>query len=283
MKKFKRVYIEITNACNLSCGFCPKTKRKGAFMDEALFKRALESIKGISEFVYFHVMGEPLLHPKLGEFLDMCGEYGYKVNLTTNGTMLDKAGTIIGKPALRQVNISLHSNDDSGNKYSEEYLEKIFDFVDKAKSTTLICLRLWNLTDKSEASANGAVISAIKARYSPGAVIEDKPTHVRGIKITENVFVNQSKAFEWPDLSRPDISMDGFCYGLREQVAILVDGTVVPCCLDKDGDLNLGNILNDSLEDILSGPRAKAIYDGFSGKKAVEPLCRKCGYRTRFK
>ena len=283
MKKFKRVYIEITNACNLSCGFCPKTKRKGAFMDEALFKRALESIKGASEFVYFHVMGEPLLHPKLGAFLDMCGEYGYKVNLTTNGTMLDKTGFIIGKPALRQVNISLHSNDDAGNKYSEEYLEKIFDFIDKAKATTLICLRLWNLTDKADASANSSVIGAIKARYSPGTVVEDKPTHVRGIKISENVFINQSKAFEWPDLSRPDIGADGFCYGLREQVGILVDGTVVPCCLDKDGDLNLGNINDAGLEAILNGPRAKAIYDGFSRKKAVEPLCRKCGYRTRFK
>jgi radical SAM protein with 4Fe4S-binding SPASM domain len=283
MKKFKRVYIEITNNCNLSCGFCPKTKRGHEFMNAGLFRHILENIKGVSEFVYFHVMGEPLMHPQLGDFLDMCGEYGYKVNLTTNGTLIGKSHHIIGKPALRQVNISLHSNNDPGNKYSGAYLDGIFDFVDASKDKTLICLRLWNLSDAKSNEENMAVIDKISAKYAPDAVIGDKPTHVRGIQIAKNIFINQSRVFEWPDLSREDAGEDGFCYGLREQIGILVDGTVVPCCLDKDGDLNLGNIRTDSLENIINSPRARAIYDGFSGKKAVEPLCKKCGYRTRFK
>lgn len=246
-------------------------------MSPELFRLALDNIKGMSEYLYFHVMGEPLLHPQLGLFLDMCGEYGYKVNLTTNGTMLEKAYGIIGKPALRQVNISLHSDHNSDN-----YLEKIFDFIDKAKAQTLICLRLWNLSEGSGNKENEEIINKIKAKYSPKVVVEDKPTHVRGIKIAENIFINQSTVFDWPDLTKADIGDNGFCYGLREQIAILVDGTVVPCCLDKDGDLNLGNIQTDSLENIINGSRAKAIYDGFSRKKVVEPLCKKCGYRTRF-
>lgn len=252
-------------------------------MDVELFRHILESIKGSSEYIYFHVMGEPLLHPKLGVFLDMCGEYGYKVNLTTNGTLLEKSRDIIGKPALRQINISLHSNFDAGNKYSEEYLNNIFAFVDAAKGNTLICLRLWNLSDTKGNEENRSVIDRIKIKYSPDAVVDDKPTHVRGIKIAENIFINQSKIFDWPDLGVDDLGDDGFCYGLRAQIGILVDGTVVPCCLDKDGDLFLGNIKNDTLENIINTKRARAIYDGFSGKKAVEPLCRKCGYRTRFK
>ena len=281
MKKFKRVYIEITNSCNLSCVFCPKTTRKQEFMTAELFGHILEGIKGASEYVYFHVMGEPLLHPKLGDFLDMCAQYGYKVNLTTNGTLLEKNYHIIGKPALRQVNISLHSNSGAGNPYSEEYLGNVFSFIDKAKDSTLISLRFWNLTDGDD--GNTEVLRLIKTRYAPGAVVEEKPTHVRGIQIAKNIFIHQSKAFEWPDLGRADKSETGFCYGLREQIAILVDGTVVPCCLDKDGDLNLGNIKNDTLQNIISGSRARAIYDGFSAKKAVESLCKKCGYRTRFK
>ena len=283
MKKFKRVYVEITNACNLSCGFCPKTKRPSAIMDEALFRRVMDGIKGVSEYVYFHVMGEPLMHPKLEVFLDICGEYGYRVNLTTNGTLLAKSMPIIGKKALRQVNISLHSNDTPGNIHSTTYLSGIFDFIDAAKDTTLICLRFWNLSDTPGNEENASVISKIKARYAPAAVVEDKPTHVRGIQISKNIFINQSKSFEWPDLNKPDIGTQGFCYGLREQIAVLVDGTVVPCCLDKDGDLKLGNVKDDTLENIINGKRARAIYDGFSAKKAVEPLCRKCGYRTRFK
>lgn len=283
MKKFKRVYIEITNSCNLSCGFCPKTKRKPGFMGEELFARVLEGIKGASEYVYFHVMGEPLLHPKLGIFLDMCGKYGYKVNLTTNGTLLDKNPGIIDKPALRQVNISLHSNDDPGNQGKDNYLSGVFDFIDKAKDTKLISLRFWNLVDSKGGGDNAAVLEKIRLKYAPEAVIADRPTHVRGLQIAKNIFIHQSEVFDWPDLKLADVGENGFCYGLREQIAVLVDGTVVPCCLDKDGDLALGNIKDMTLEEIVSGKRARAIYDGFSGKKAVEPLCRKCGYRTRFK
>ena len=72
------------------------------------------------------------------------------------------------------------------------------------------------------------------------------------------------------------------CIRDREQLAVLSDGTVVPCCLDHEGDIPLGNLLERDLEDILRGPRARALYDGFSRRRPSEALCRRCGYARRF-
>ena len=108
MKRFKRVYIEITNVCNLSCNFCPKTMRKAHSMDVDSFKKILDQVKPYTDYLYLHLKGEPLLHPNLPEFLDLCAEREFKVNITTNGTLLRKMkDKIIKKPSIRQINISL--------------------------------------------------------------------------------------------------------------------------------------------------------------------------------
>jgi radical SAM protein with 4Fe4S-binding SPASM domain len=278
MKKYKRIYIEITNNCNLSCVFCPEITRKKEYMDDDLFPEILKKIKGASEYLYFHVMGEPLLHPHLGYFLDLCGPYGYKVNLTTNGTLISKSRHILEKPALRQVNFSLHGSGGAGG-----YLQAILNFADEAqKAKKLVSLRLWNLRDNKPNPGNTGIIEKIREKYNAPADMEEKSLRARGFKLDEYVFLNQADEFEWPDMNREEISDKGYCYGLRGQIAILVDGTVVPCCLDSEGVINLGNIKEKTLEEIINGSRAKAIYDGFSSRRAVEELCRKCKYKSRF-
>jgi MoaA/NifB/PqqE/SkfB family radical SAM enzyme len=250
-------------------------------MDEKDFRLILDRIKGRFEYLNFHVMGEPLLHPKLGLFLDICEAYGYKVNITTNGTLIDRTEFLLDKPALRMLSFSLHSYE--GTAY-ENYLKKVFDFTDKALAAgkMQICFRLWNLKENENNTGNNMIIEKIVEKYAPNLKIDDKATHVRSIKVAERLFLNKALEFEWPDLDREEIGSKGFCYGLREQIGILVDATVVPCCLDKDGVLKLGNLKDDQLDNIIKGKRARAIYDGFSSKKTVEELCKKCGYRTRF-
>src|SRR5690554_4856645 len=112
MKKFKKFYIEITSVCNLACTFCPQTKRKANFIKVDDFTKILNEIQPHTEYIYFHVKGEPLLHPHIDELLDISYEKGFKVNITSNGTLINKAKhKILGKPALRQLNFSLHSFD----------------------------------------------------------------------------------------------------------------------------------------------------------------------------
>jgi len=286
VKKFKKIYIEITNICNLCCEFCPKTGRTAKFMERDFFENILLKLKGYTEYLYMHVMGEPLLHPELGIFLELCQKHGYKVNITTNGTLIDEAANaIISKPALRQVNFSLHSFEANEQQIALDiYINKIFDFTKTAleKGKLLISFRLWNFSEKGKNDENNYILQRIEEEFGLGGNGECNVLQSKGFKIKENLYLNPAEGFEWPDMGVDDIDSKGFCLGLRDQAAILVDGTVVPCCLDSEGTINLGNIKEQSFDEIINSNRAKELYEGFSRREAVEPLCKKCGYKGRF-
>lgn len=282
MKMFKRIYIEITNVCNLSCDFCPKTKRKPEFMNIALFEKIIIQIKPYTDYVYFHILGEPLLHKNIDKFLDVCEKYNIKVNITTNGTLIkDTKEKIIYKKSLRLINFSLHSFEANNNDISMgQYLEDIFEYVEDNKNNSIICLRLWNLGDK-EIESNNYLLEKIKSRFNLEYIIEEKITSGNGIKLKDKLYLQQMKCFEWPDINKQIYLNEGFCYAMRTHVGILVDGTVVPCCLDGEGVIVLGNINIQSFKSIIDGQRAKSIYNGFSNRHLVEKLCMTCDYMTR--
>ena len=290
MRKFKKVYIEITNVCNLSCNFCPKTKRKYKFMNKEEFTYILEQVKPFTDHIYFHLMGEPLLHENIEYFLKESKEKGLHVNLTTNGTLLNKVGyKIINSNAVRQVNISLHSFE--ANKKTvelEEYLNNVTDFIIKAReNSNIICaIRLWNMDSedlRGENNLNKEILKIIEENLGLEFSLSEKLQESNKIKLKDKVYLNMAEKFQWPDIKIDTLGENVFCHGLRNQIGILADGTVVPCCLDSDGNLELGNVFEKTLEDILNGERATNIYNGFSRRVAVESLCQKCGYATRFK
>ena len=277
MRRFQKIYVEISNLCNLRCSFCFVIQRKRQIMTEAEFASLLPKLRPWTDFLYFHIMGEPLCHPKLAEFLSLAGQFGFKVILTTNGTLLAKQQeTLLQASALHKVNISLHAFEanDLDIPFSE-YLHRCFSFGQAAQGQKLVVYRLWN--QGGAEARNDEILSAMEAFFP-------KPWNVqrRGTEIGNRIFLEYGEKFDWPDLTAPEGGEQVFCYGLRDQIGILCDGTVVPCCLDHEGDLALGNLFSDSLEQILATPRAQAIYQGFGRRKAAEELCRKCGYARRF-
>lgn len=277
MKRFNKIYLEISNICNLKCNFCPGTSRKRHSMTEEEFSSLLPKLRPFSDFLYFHLMGEPLLHPMLERFLEQAGNSGFRVILTTNGTLLKaKQEILLGAPGLHKVNISLHAFE--ANDLSvpfDIYLRDCFAFGKAAEGKMIIVYRLWNNGGADE--RNSEILHALEAVF-PKPWKEDR----RGIRIGEKVFLEYGDKFDWPDLTAPEGSQRVFCYGLRDQIGVLCDGSVVPCCLDHNGDLTLGNLHRENLDAILNTPRAKAIYDGFTDRTAAEELCRKCGYARRF-
>ncbi|OPJ59467.1 radical SAM/SPASM domain-containing protein [Clostridium chromiireducens] len=287
MKRFKKVYIEITNVCNLSCNFCPKTSRKLKFMDKKSFEHIAKSIKPYTDHIYLHLMGEPLLNKELQNFLNVSNEYLLKVNITTNGTLINEVKEILlNAPALRQVNISLHSFEaNEENIDFNEYIDGVIKFVKEAtEKTNIICsLRLWNLDTKYSASnnMNFDILKLLEQEFDVEANIKESLKEKNSFKLKNNVYLSMGEKFKWPSLKVEELGERAFCYGLRDQIGILVDGTVVPCCLDSDGSIPLGNVFENSLEEILNSNRAKSIYEGFSGRKAVEDLCKRCGFINR--
>jgi radical SAM protein with 4Fe4S-binding SPASM domain len=290
MKKFKKFYIETTSICNLACSFCPPTHRQAQFIKIEDFRKILDDIKPHTDYIYFHVKGEPLLHPKIDQLLDISQEKGFKVNITTNGTLLPKTRhKLLGKPALRQMNFSLHSFDGhEGSTDREGYLRNVLSFVREAvaSSDLIVSFRLWNLTRDNETNLqrmrNRATLEIIEQEFNLDYRIEEKVVPGSGVKLAERIYLNQDHEFEWPDLRAPEDDGKGFCHALRNQAGILVDGTVIPCCLDGEGVINLGNVYQTPFSEIVEGERANRLYEGFSRREAVEELCRKCGYRKRF-
>ena len=277
MKRFNKVYLEISNLCNLRCAFCPGTKRAPHRMTEEEFSALLPKIRPFSDYLYFHLMGEPLCHPLLGRFLELAGQAGFKVILTTNGTMLPKMQEVLlSAPALHKVNISLHAFEanDLAVPFSE-YLRGCFAFGKAAEGECIVSYRLWNGGGADE--LNGQILDTM-AEFFPRPWAEER----RGPRLGQKIYLEYGDKFDWPDLTAADNGDRVFCYGLRDQIGVLCDGTVVPCCLDHEGDLNLGNLHETTMDAILETPRAKAIYEGFQKGKAAEELCRKCGYATRF-
>lgn len=275
----KKAYVEITNVCNLSCDFCHGTKRAPKFMAEEEFRRVISQLSGITKYVYFHVLGEPLLHPEIERFLKICEKSELKVILTTNGTLLKKKGDVLLlSPALHKVSISLHCYEANSMGISaDEYLNDCVEFCKKAaKKNVISVLRLWNKGGAD--SLNQHILDFLRESFPS----EWKKTY-SGYRLSEYVFLEWGEKFSWPDLEADSVGEAHSCYGLRDQVGILCDGTVVPCCLDAEGVINLGNVFSDGLLDILNSPRAVALKKSFETRCIKEELCRRCGFASRIK
>lgn len=275
--RFRKIYLEISNLCNLKCNFCPGTKRPGRRLSVEEFSKLLPKLRPYTDFLYFHLMGEPLCHPDLETFLFLAGEAGFKVILTTNGTLLRKQKEILVQaPALHKINISLHAFESNDLSIPfEQYLDDCFSFGKAVNGKKIVVYRLWNQGGADE--LNASILNRMKLFFSDPWVNERQ-----GTRIADRTYIEHGDKFDWPDLSAPEGNRKVFCYGLRDQLGVLCDGTVVPCCLDHEGDLALGNLFETNLDTILTSERAQNIYNGFTKREAMEPLCRRCGYARRF-
>lgn len=273
---YSRVYVEITNLCNRNCSFCPGTGRPGRMMTAGEFRTVAEKLVGTTNYLYYHLMGEPLTHPALPEMIGIASDLGFKSAITTNGTLLRERGQALIEAQVYKVNISVHSFEDGSDEDYVNYIGGCLDFARRAaQAGTLVVLRLWN--NGCDGGRNERTVAMIR-----DAFLEPWVENPRGIRVAQRVYLEHADRFAWPDVEAPDQGNHVFCYGLRDHFGILSDGRVVPCCLDREGVITLGNIFDQGIEDILSNPRAKAMLDGFSCRKATEELCRKCGYARRF-
>ena len=276
-KRFKKIYIEITNKCNLNCTFCSPLKRELKEMSVEEFSLIISKIKSFTDYIYLHVKGEPLLHSKLDEILSICDKENIKVNITTNGTLLKEKFNILNNHnCIRQINISLHSE----NNY-KNYFENVFDISKQLCGKIFISFRLWTLDNLKLDNKSTIIVDKIINSYNLLTDVVEKIKKDKSVKIFNNTFVNKDNLFDWPDINK-DLNINGMCYGLDTHIAILVNGDVVPCCLDADGDVVLGNIFKEDLDNILSSELVKNIIEGFKNNKSICKLCKNCNFRYRF-
>ena len=287
---FQKIYIEIINRCNLSCSFCPTSDRPARMMSVDEFAKIAAQVTPFTDYICLQVKGEPLMHPWLGDILAIAHQNGLKVNLTTNAVLLpEKHQLLLGETAPRQISLSLHSFDANTmhTRDFRSYLQNAIDFARTFTMTTpgYISFRLWNLDGTAKADQrlrNQFILETLEQAYHLAQPIDAYVGKVHGNAIAPHTYVNFDQLFEWPDEHAPDYGFNGTCHGLRHQLAILADGQVVPCCLDHNGHLALGNIFIESLDTILCKEKSLRIIEDFRSHHIHENLCRRCGYRTRF-
>ena len=273
---YSRVYVEITNICNMHCSFCHGHSRPFRRMTREEFSHILDQLKGQTEYVYYHLMGEPLTHPELPEFLKMAKAQGFKSVITTNGTLLHKHGPALLEAGLHKISISLHSFEEDAPETYRAYLQQAADFADTAaKAGVVVVFRLWNRG--CDEGRNDIALDFLQ-QHIQGQWKEN----TRGFRIREKFYLEWGDRFQWPDREAPIQGEQVRCYGMVDHFGILCDGTVVPCCLDSDGVIALGNVFREELSAILATPRAQAIAKGWLHRTPSEELCRRCGYAQRF-
>jgi radical SAM protein with 4Fe4S-binding SPASM domain len=287
--RFFRTYIEISNICNLQCTFCPEVEREKKILSIDQFRKILKQVLPYSEQICLHLMGEPLAHPEFEKILNICNEEKAVVHLTTNGTYLQKFGfeTFLNSPSLRQINFSLHSyKDNFPDKDIRPYLFDILQFSKQAikeKPELYINYRLWNLPEATgRKDENQEIIDHI-CEYFQVPLNERVDVRFKKSKnIAGRVYFHFDTRFDWPSMLDPLRDKRGFCHALSQQIGIHADGTVVPCCLDKEANITLGNVLESSFEEILNSPRLQKMREGFQKHLLVEELCQKCTFIKRF-
>ena len=275
-KRFSKIYVEITNYCNLACSFCFKDKRKKKEMSVVEFNEVINKIKDYTDSIYLHVKGEPLLHSHLDEILNICDKNKINVRITTNGTLLKTNKDLLLKHKIKQINISLHSE----NNYSN-YFEDVFDTCDDLSKRITIIYRIWTLPTLNLDKLSTTIVDKINNHYKLNKTVIDKIKHEKNIKIKENIYLDKDYEFKWPKVDNNQCNI-GTCLGTKNHIAILSNGNVTACCLDSEGIIELGNIFETNLTDILESDLFKKINNGFKNKKLVCDLCKSCTYRYRF-
>jgi len=243
------------------------------------FRLVVEKIRPFTDYIYLHVLGEPLLHPRLDEILSIAEEVGININITTNGGLLERKKEMLLKHSIRQINISLHDAEENIAKDKwEVYLQTAMGFALEAAPKSYVSLRLWNTSNAESAEFNAFCLTKISDKFNLSLTQLEEKTNGNGLKLAEHIFFNRAPRFEWPDENGAPSQTKKTCYALRDHIAILADGQVVPCCLDADANLSLGNIFTENLAEILQKDRAVNIKKGFEQHKIVEPLCATCGF-----
>lgn len=274
--KFNKIYVEITNICNLNCSFCSKDNLKKKEMSLQEFDKVLSKIRQYTDTIYLHVKGEPLLHSKLEEILTLTKKYKVNVRITTNGTLLkEKLNTLQKYDNIRQINVSLHSENNKAN-----YFEDVFSTCTTLSKNIPIVYRIWLLDNYNIDKLSTTIVDKIIFYYNLDNSFKQKILDNKNIKIVDNIYLDKDNKFNWPDNLENNLKKTGTCLGTRSHIGILVDGTIIPCCLDSKGLLKLGNIFTDDLDEIFKSKKFLDIHNGFLNNKLTNNLCKNCSFRN---
>jgi radical SAM protein with 4Fe4S-binding SPASM domain len=284
VKRFRRIYLELTNACNIACPFCPENNRPVRNISLSELNAVIPQISVCTDEIRPHLLGEPLVYPYFEEFCRLCEDYSLAVKVTTNGLLLDeKHSKLLRSGCIKEINFSLQSYYPQTHGSEESYVASLIDFSESQETLSqgiYINYRIWNLDNGIIPASHKILLSLILQHYNKTSVLPD--IGVRSLRLSDRRRISFDNRFEWPSLKHPIRSVTGRCHGTVSHIGILSDGSVVPCCLDSQGTIVLGKIFEKPLSEIADSMRLTAMTDGFNNGQCVEELCKRCTFIKRF-
>ena len=260
VKPLTSLIIEPTNTCNLRCSFCFVTEgmsREEGFMDFALFKKVIDDTPEL-EHLCMHNWGEPLLHKEIFEMFDYAHESGIKhIVMNTNGTLL--TNNMIDKIIRSPLNIIRFSIDGSAETFKRVRgveLEKIEQNI----------LKLKKEKDARRPDLSMGVVFTVENETQ-----EDVDEYIEHWETIVDHVRTQPKLIQSPR-KEPCPEPFGKDYG---KLVVLWDGTVIPCCVDYNASLKLGNAYKERVRDLWYNSEIKALRNQHE-KGNYPKVCMNC-------
>ncbi|WQU50077.1 SPASM domain-containing protein [Helicobacter pylori] len=278
-KLFKKIYIELSDICGLQCSFCPNPKNIRGVMPLELFEKICREAAPLTPIITLHVLGDPCKLKNLNHYLSTARRFSLKVDLVTSGVYLCDFETLL-QDIIYQISISLDAGLDNHNKLNQHrYIQKILEFCRykcEKNSEVFLNLRIQDSTLEKHQNLIKPFLESFEC-----VSLETLKSQGR-TRLFKKSFLNIQKTFKWPNLNAQNSlnqeSKTPYCYGLIKQIAILSNGVVVPCCMDTQAHINLGDLNHTPLKDILKSQKAMAIKTHFLKGEALELLCKNCSY-----
>lgn len=296
--RFEKIYIELSDICGLNCGFCPSVKGVRGAMSVEKFGIIAKKVAGVGRIYTFHLLGDPLVLPNLKDFIKLTNAHKMTLELTTSGFYMSEKNTqlLLESENIRQINLSLMAFLAQKKLNLNEYFAPILRFLRlhlAQNSQSFVNLRLWNLgADFTPPFENSAIYSLLEREFNT-KIQKNAPKN----RLENRIILHQSELFCWAGTKADDLGVQkefvdlqgeknapkvpcvkGSCHALRKQIGILSDGTVVPCCMDTNGVIGLGNLFTQELSEILASKRAVAMKKGFERGEFTEKLCQQCEF-----
>lgn len=290
----KKIYIELSDICHLACSFCPAQKGVRGVMSPAVFSQALDHALPLSNRIALHILGDPCALPNLADYLAIAHSKGAEIELVTSGAFFHKhSPQALLSPPIYQLSISLEAGLDNAITNYASRLAPLLAYHSQHPSCFLnlrvqdsslyqnpqaLCALLRQILPESTFTpthnAYHSVLHHALACDDIHALFDEKGR----IRLWSRAFLIKKTHFTWAGFATMPKSRKS-CHALTQQIGILSDGTIVPCCMDTQGVINLGNIAHISLQEALRSPRAQAMIAGFSQGIAIEQLCQRCGFK----
>lgn len=296
--RFEKIYIELSDICGLNCGFCPSVKGVRGAMSVEKFGIIAKKVAGVGRIYTFHLLGDPLVLPNLKDFIKLANAHKMPLELTTSGFYMSEKNTqlLLESENIRQINLSLMAFLAQKKLNLNEYFAPILRFLRlhlAQNSQSFVNLRLWNLgANFTPPFENSAIYSLLEREFNT-KIQKNAPKN----RLENRIILHQSELFCWAGAKADDLGVQkefvdlqgeknapkvpcvkGSCHALRKQIGILSDGTVVPCCMDTSGVMELGNLFTQELSEILASKRAVAMKKGFERSEFTEKLCQQCEF-----